>query len=53
MTRLEWVLRNREDSVEIRRRIVKTWCPSDYGLKNIDCTDSLSCEECWNLEVEE
>jgi len=52
MTRLEWVLRNREDSVEIRRRIVQTWCPSDYGLKNIDCTDSLSCEECWNLEVE-
>ena len=53
MTRLEWVLRNREDSVEIRRKIVKAWCPSDYGLKNIDCTDSLFCEDCWNEEVEE
>lgn len=53
MTRLEWVLRNREDSVEIRRKIVKAWCPSDYGLSNIDCTDSLSCKDCWNEEAEE
>lgn len=54
MTRLEWVLKNsREDSLEIRNRIVTKFCPSDYGLKNIYCTDSSCCGDCWNQEVEE
>ena len=54
MTRLEWVLKNsREDSLEIRNRIVTKFCPSDYGLKNIYCTDSSCCGDCWNKEVEE
>ena len=53
MTRLEWVLKNsREDSLEIRNRIVTKSCPSDYGLMNIYCTDSSSCADCWNQEVE-
>ncbi len=53
MTRLEWVLKNREDSLEIRNRIVTKFCPSDYGLMNIYCTDSSCCRDCWNQEVEE
>lgn len=54
MTRLEWVLKNsREDSLEIRNRIVTNFCPSDYGLMNIYCTDSSCCRDCWNQEVEE
>ena len=53
MTRLEWVLKNREDSLEIRNRIVTKFCPSDYGLMNIYCTDSSCCGDCWNQEVEE
>lgn len=54
MTRLEWVLKNsREDSLEIRNRIVTNFCPSDYGLMNIYCTDSSYCWDCWNQEVEE
>lgn len=52
MVVLEWVLKNREDSLEIRNRIV-AGCPSDYGLINIYCTDSSCCEDCWNQEVEE
>ena len=32
MTRLEWVLKNREDSLEIRNRIVTKFCPSDYRI---------------------
>ena len=53
MTRLEWVLKNREDSLEIRNRTVTKFCPSDFGLKNIYCTDSSCCGDCWNQEVEE
>lgn len=25
----------------------------DLIQQNIDCTDSLSCEDCWNLEATE
>ena len=53
MTRLEWVLKNREDSLEIRNRTVTKFCPSDFGLMNIYCTDSSSCADCWNHEVTE
>lgn len=54
MTRLEWVLKNNgEDSLEIRNRTVVGFCPSDYGLMNIYCTDSSCCEDCWNQEVTE
>jgi len=53
MTRLEWVLKNREDSLEIRNRTVTKFCPSDYGLMNIYCTDSSCCRDCWNQKVEE
>ena len=53
MTRLDWVLKNREDSLEIRNRTVTKFCPSVFGLMNIYCTDSSSCEDCWNQEVEE
>ena len=53
MTRLEWVLKNREDSLEIRNRTVTKFCPSDFGLKNIYCTDSSCCGDCWNQKVTE
>jgi len=52
MTRLEWVLKHTH-TYESEERIVRAWCPSDFGLKNIECRDSLSCEDCWNEEMGE
>ena len=52
MTRLEWVLKHAH-TYESEERIVRAWCPSDFGLKNIYCTDSSCCWDCWNKEVEE
>ncbi|NLB77582.1 MAG: hypothetical protein GX796_01680 [Clostridiaceae bacterium] len=52
MTRLEWVLKHTH-TYESEERIVRAWCPSDFGLKNIKCCDSLFCSDCWNEEVTE
>jgi hypothetical protein len=52
MTRLEWVLKHTH-TYESEERIVRAWCPSDFGLKNIECCDSLFCSDCWNEEVTE
>lgn len=51
MTRLEWVLKNTH-TYESKERIMRAWCPSDFGLRNIECTNSSCCGDCWNQEVE-
>ena len=53
MTKLEKAMENTDVT---KRILVENSCPSEFGLK--DCEDnaetwcSLSCEDCWNQEVE-
>ena len=54
MTKLEKALENSE---EVKRVLVENSCPSEFGLLDCeyshDTLCSLSCEDCWNEEVEE
>lgn len=38
------------------KRLIRDYCPKDFNYKNcarVNGVCSLSCEECWNREVEE
>ena len=50
MTKLEKALKNIE---EVKRLLIRLYCPADFGMENNCGTHSNNCEDCWNEEATE
>lgn len=51
MTNLDYVIKTTKHKNE--ELLILMRCPSEFGLKELKCEDTISCEECWMLKVEE
>jgi hypothetical protein len=52
MKRIEKALNERLK--DVRQEIISIYCPHEFGMKDT-CFEGcdMSCEECWNMEIEE